>query len=433
MHDQMQVYLQIMRGNMEKSTDIKIDKDNRNTADSETVKLEKKFKSNMNHKYTQISVYCILTVLVIFLMIRLLDNFGGIMGAIGNGLTWLGVLLKPLAYGFAICYILFPISEFLEERLSKLKYYKKKNKQPHGLAVALTFIIAVAVITILLSLVFSAFSSSFQTVNSGSVDRFVKEAVATINSFYKSLLASLANLNISSEQVNTAVQNVGKSIANYILNIGKNLQDGISNVTGFFTTALFSIIFGVYFLLDGKNLMSYWDRVLKAISNRTFYKCFHIAVSDLDTAFSGYIRGQLADALFMMVAVSISLSIVNVKFALIIGVLTGVGNLIPYVGAFVAYISTIIACLIDGDMKKLVIGVIVILIVQAIDGNIVNPKLLSKSISIHPMLVIAALIIGSAIGGIGGMLLSVPIAAFLKINFDRLIAYLLKKRNLQTD
>lgn len=400
---------------------------------SEAAKLEKKFRLNMNHKYTQISMYCVLTVLIIYFMIRLLDNFGGIMGAIGNGLKWLGVLLKPLAYGFAICYILFPISEFLEERLSKLKYYKKKNRQPHGLAVALTFVIAVAGITILLSIVLSAFSSSFQTVNSGSIDRFVKQAVATINSFYKSLLASLANLNISSEQVNKAVQNIGKSIANYILNIGENLQSGISNVTGFFTTSLFSIIFGVYFLLDGKNLMSYWDRVLKAISNAGFYKCFHIAVSDLDTAFSGYIRGQLADALFMMIAVSISLSIVNVKFALIIGVLTGVGNLIPYVGAFVAYISTIIACLIDGDLKKLVIGVIVILIVQAIDGNIVNPKLLSKSISIHPMLVIAALIIGSAIGGIGGMLLAVPIGAFIKTNFDRLIDYLLKKRKLGTE
>ena len=130
----------------------------------------------------------------------------------------------------------------------------------------------------------------------------------------------------------------------------------------------------------------------------------------------------------MMVAVGVSLSIVNVKFAIIIGVLTGVGNLIPYVGAFVAYISTILACLIDGDIKKLIIGVIVIFIVQTIDGNVVNPKLLSKSISIHPLLVIASLIIGSAIGGIGGMLLAVPIGAFLKTNFERFIDYLLRKR-----
>ena len=402
-----------------------------NKPENEAVKLENKFKSNVNHKYTQISMYCVITVLLIYFLIRLFDNFGGIMSGIGIGISWLGVLLKPLAYGFGICYVLFPVAEFIEKKLSELKHFKRKNKHPHGLAVALTFVITIAAISVLMSLTLSTFTSSFQMVDSDSINEFTKLTVSTLNSFYDSLVSALANLSISSEQINTAVQNIGKSIADYFLNIGKNIQGGISNVTGFFTTFLFSLIFGVYFLLDGKNLMAYWDRVLKAISSKKFYKCFHIVIGDLDTSFSGYIRGQLADALFMMVAVSISLSIVHVKFAIIIGVLTGIGNLIPYVGAFVAYISTIIACLIDGDLKKLVIGVIVILIVQAVDGNIVNPKLLSKSISIHPMLVIASLIIGSAIGGIGGMLLSVPIGAFIKINFDRLIGYLMKKRNLE--
>ncbi len=396
--------------------------------ENEAEKIEKKLKSNMNRKYTQISFYCVITVLIIYFSIRFFDNIGGIFSAVGVGITWFGILFKPLAYGFAISYILFPVTEFLEKKLSKIKYYEKKKKKPHGLAVALTFLIAVAIIVALLSLIISTFTSSIQMVSTNSFDEFISSTVTTINNFYTSLIAALAKLNISSDQINSAIQSVGKSVANYFLDIGNNLQGGISNVTGFFTTALFSIIFGVYFLLDGKNLIAYWSRVLRAVSSVKFYKGFKIVVGDLDNSFSGYIRGQLADALFMMVAVGVSLSIVNVKFAIIIGVLTGVGNLIPYVGAFVAYISTILACLIDGDIKKLIIGVIVIFIVQTIDGNVVNPKLLSKSISIHPLLVIASLIIGSAIGGIGGMLLAVPIGAFLKTNFERFIDYLLRKR-----
>ena len=396
--------------------------------ENEAEKIEKKLKSNMNRKYTQISFYCVITVLIIYFSIRFFDNIGGIFSAIGVGIKWFGILFKPLAYGFAISYILFPVTEFLEKKLSKIKYYEKKKKQPHGLAVALTFLIAAAIIVALLSLIISTFTSSIQMVSTNSFDEFIGLTVATINNFYTSLIAALAKLNISSDQINSAIQSVGKSVANYFLDIGNNLQGGISNVTGFFTTALFAIIFGVYFLLDGKNLITYWSRVLRAVSSAKFYKGFKIVVGDLDTSFSGYIRGQLADALFMMVAVGVSLSIVNVKFAIIIGVLTGVGNLIPYVGAFVAYISTILACLIDGDIKKLIIGVIVIFIVQTIDGNVVNPKLLSKSISIHPLLVIASLIIGSAIGGIGGMLLAVPIGAFIKTNFERFIDYLLRKR-----
>ena len=76
------------------------------------------------------------------------------------------------------------------------------------------------------------------------------------------------------------------------------------------------------------------------------------------------------------------------------------------------------------------IGVVIVFVIQTIDGNIVNPKLLSSNIEVHPMLVIIALIIGSSTGGIVGMLAAVPIAALLKIQFERLVDYLMKKRGI---
>ena len=211
------------------------------------------------------------------------------------------------------------------------------------------------------------------------------------------------------------------------------MQNSIYHLKDFFTSALFAIIFGIYFMLDGKSLMRYWNRALKAFSSKRFDRIFHMLVSDADAVFSGYVRGQLIDALFMMVSVSVSLSLVGVKFSVIIGILTGIGNLIPYVGPFVAYISTILVCILNGDWKRLVVALIVLLILQAIDGNVINPKLLSASISIHPMLVIASLIIGSAIGGIIGMLLAVPVGAFLKIQFERLVNYLMKNRHIEEE
>jgi predicted PurR-regulated permease PerM len=99
------------------------------------------------------------------------------------------------------------------------------------------------------------------------------------------------------------------------------------------------------------------------------------------------------------------------------------------VGPFVAYISTISVCILNGDWKKLIIALIVLLVLQTIDGNVINPKLLSANISIHPMLVIASLIIGSAIGGIIGMLLAVPVGALIKIQFERGIDYLMAHRH----
>ena len=132
----------------------------------------------------------------------------------------------------------------------------------------------------------------------------------------------------------------------------------------------------------------------------------------------------------MAISISIALSLAGVRFSVLIGIFTGIGNLIPYVGPIVGYCSTILICLINGDYLRLVIGVVIVFVIQTIDGNIVNPKLLSSNIEVHPMLVIIALIIGSSTGGIVGMLAAVPIAALLKIQFERLVDYLMKKRGI---
>jgi predicted PurR-regulated permease PerM len=130
----------------------------------------------------------------------------------------------------------------------------------------------------------------------------------------------------------------------------------------------------------------------------------------------------------MAVVVSIALLLIDVKFAVIIGLLTGIGNLIPYVGPVVGYGFTAAVCLLSQDYRKLIIAIVVLFIIQTIDGNVINPKFLSHAIKVHPVLVIVSLLIGSAVGGFGGMILAVPLAALLKTWFDRGIASLSEKR-----
>jgi predicted PurR-regulated permease PerM len=130
----------------------------------------------------------------------------------------------------------------------------------------------------------------------------------------------------------------------------------------------------------------------------------------------------------MMAIISLTLSVIGVKFGVIIGILAGIGNLIPYCGPFVAYFSTVLVCVINGQYRELIIAVIALFIVQAIDGNVIAPKLLSHSIQIHPVLVIISLIFGNAIGGLLGMLLAVPVGALIKVLFVRYINHRLEKK-----
>ena len=144
--------------------------------------------------------------------------------------------------------------------------------------------------------------------------------------------------------------------------------------------------------------------------------------ADADRVFSGYIRGQSIDALLVGVLVTIALLIIGVPYAVVIGLLTGFGNLIPYVGPVIGFASLVIICLSEGSLLHLALGAGVLLLVMAIDGNIINPKLLSDNVEIHPVLVIVALIAGGQIGGIVGMLVAVPVAALLKLQFEKLVA-----------
>ena len=132
----------------------------------------------------------------------------------------------------------------------------------------------------------------------------------------------------------------------------------------------------------------------------------------------------------MMILISLVLSITGVKFSLVIGIFAGIGNLIPYFGPIIAYISTTIVCLMNGEMNKLVISIIILIIIQFIDGNFIGPKLLSRSIQIHPLIIIISLIFGSAIGGFLGMLLAVPVGAYIKLVFVKFIDNRTEKKTI---
>ena len=217
-------------------------------------------------------------------------------------------------------------------------------------------------------------------------------------------------------------------IAQFANGLSSSLTGTLGHIGGFLTNLLFTIIFAIYFMLDARGLRRYWNRVLLAFGGRKARRNFHILAGDADTVFSGYIRGQLIDAFIMAILVSCSLTLIGVRYAVIIGILSGIGNLIPYIGPIVAYGSTIIVCLVCQDLKRLLVAIVVLFVIQTVDGNVINPRLLSSNVDVHPMLVIAALIVGGAFGGIVGMLFAVPVAGFFKIQFEKGIDSLVQKR-----
>ena len=111
------------------------------------------------------------------------------------------------------------------------------------------------------------------------------------------------------------------------------------------------------------------------------------------------------------------------------GLLAGLGNLIPYVGGPVGFGSIALVCLPSAAWGKMIAGFVAMGLIMVVDANVINPKLLSDNVEVHPLLVVTALIAGGAIGGIAGMLIAVPTAALIKMQFDRALQKMEESRN----
>lgn len=395
-----------------------------------------KLNKKLNKKYTLISIYVIVTAIIIYILSLIAKNAPIIFQYIMDRLSWLARVTKPIVIAFVFAYIFDPVIEFFERTYEKIKIGRKGKerhlKSPRTLAVLTTIVIIVFVLSGIISLLVFSVTDQIRLANFDDLIILANSYAKSINDFYSSVSEKLSGLDIQSAQISEYVKLVSTNLLNGLKSMATSFVSYISNISSYLTTFIFSVIIGIYFMIDGVMIKKFIHKVGKALLSEKVNKRISQFIQDADQVFSGYIRGQLTDAAVMMILISLTLSVVGVKFGIIIGILAGIGNLIPYLGPFVAYIGTGIVCLINGQYRELLIAVIALFIIQTIDGNIIAPKLLSQSIEIHPVLVIISLIFGNAIGGLLGMLLAVPIGALIKVLFVRYINYRLEKKELDS-
>ena len=380
-----------------------------------------------NEKYQQILLYVLLGAFCILVMLFLLINIGVI---VPKGMSFISTffsLISPFIVGLAIVYLLNPIVNQIEKMLYKslgIIFKKKKDRMSfRGLSVLITYLIVAGCIFLILSVIISSVANEIKLADTDSLKNIALSLLSSGKEFIKGIASKLEQFGIKSANISEYQQKLLDWINSSTTDIATGAFSFVSNVGNAISKFLIAMVLSIYVLIDLDNLKKYWQKAAAALLRNRSYGAVSTFLKDADDCFSGYIKGQFLDACVMAVLVSVGLSIVNVKYSVLIGILTGIGNLIPYVGPIFAYGGTILACVVDGDFKKMLIGLIVVLVIQGLDGNFINPKLLSNSISVNPILVIIALLIGASTGGLMGMLVAVPVAALVKKEFDRFIAW----------
>ncbi len=364
----------------------------------------KTLKERIDPKYFKICLYAGVSVIVTAIILAILYFSGGFWEKLWSIFK---AVLSPIVIGGIISYLITPLVNLIQNRL----FRGKAAGWVRPASVALSFLIVLAVIGLIIFAIVATVNKSIVNIDLDNIKAFIESVQEDFSD-----ITSAAEQKIS--EAGLPMDRIG--------NIVSGFANGVKN---FFTGLLFGVIFAVYFLLDGERISIYWKRAFRLIAGEKAENKLKAFARDADQAFSGYIRGQFLDAFVLGFVSAVVLLIAGVPSAIVIGLLVGIGNLIPYVGPLVGYASLIIICLLEGNIPKLIIGIICLAVLMFLDGNVLNPKLLSNSVKVHPLLVVAALIGGGALGGLLGMIVAVPVAALLKLQFDR---YLAKKEKTKT-
>lgn len=195
----------------------------------------------------------------------------------------------------------------------------------------------------------------------------------------------------------------------------------LGSVVSLVANSAIAVVLSVYFILEKKRLIRYGKWAVRGLGGEKTYRVVRRGILDLDKIMSGYIRGQLLDVAVMIVLISAVLLLCRVPLALVIGIVAGLGNLIPYLGPVIAYGASLLVLAFTGQPGKLFIVVAALFVIQSIDGNYINPRLMSRSMPIPPLVVVLSLLVGNRLAGFLGMVFAVPVGAFLKVELDRII------------
>ena len=390
-----------------------------------------KFRDRLDRKYLKIVAYAVLAVGLSYALILLLGQYQSIGKSLMSGINWVAAILKPVVIGGILAYILNPLVGLTERLITRnvksLSQNPVQKKRRHSLAVILTLLIIVAIVLASLTAVIYAVTKQVQTINADSINTLVNSIVDQARSFEHSFKQWLSKYNFSKNYD----LNFEKNLINWVsskLNSASGLPTLFSNITAGVSTLLFAVMFAVYFLFDAENLRKYWGRMLRTIWSQNANDHLTYVYNDVNKVFSGYFRGAAMDGFTVALLISIGLTVAGMPYGVMIGVMAGIANLIPYMGPIVGYGLTIVSGVISGETKTMIISLVIISVVQVLDGAVINPKLLSQSIEIHPMLVLVAIIAGEKVGGFAGMIIAVPFAALLKIWFERLVELRAKAR-----
>ena len=304
-------------------------------------------------------------------------------------------ILSPLIFSCLFSILLLPVAAFLENKL----------KLPRSAASMISILLLLAVIGIVLYVIGSQMSDL-----ANDWPQFQQQLVKTMDST-QDWIATTFHVN-ANKQLNYVHSATSKVMASGTTVLGATLLS-LSSLMLFF---VFTFIYTFFFLLYRRLIMKFLVSVFLD-ENKSVV---HDIIERVQYMIRKYIIGLLIEAAIVSLVVCVAFWILGIEYAVLLGLITGLFNIIPYVGIFSALvISSLVTFATATVISKVVLVVITLIIVHLIDSNILLPVVVGSKVRINALVTVLGVIIGEMIWGIPGMFLSIPVIAVFKIIFDR--------------
>ena len=389
------------------------------------------FRWDKKYLHWGVTAFCVIACAIVFYMAL---NY---ISALGSAIGKLMSILSPFLWGLVISYLLLPCMKAMGEKAFRplcAKIYKNSEKSngeklARGIAVLVAEIILLVILAALVYLIIPQLYQSLETI--------VRNSNTYINNASLWIEHILQNYPEIEQYAMEVIGKVNTGLMDWIqTTVLPELGSLVANVT----TGVYYVVMAIYNLIIGIIVSIYIlanHETFSANAKRWLYSIFSVETAQkirrglafTNQTFAGFINGKLLDSAIIGLICYIGCALLNMPYALLVSVIVGVTNVIPFFGPFIGAVPSALIILLVDPFKCLVF-VIFIIILQQLDGNVIGPKILGSSIGINGFWVMFSIILGAGLFGFWGMLLGVPVFVVIYTAINEQIDKKLKKSDL---
>ncbi|NMB30819.1 MAG: AI-2E family transporter [Clostridiales bacterium] len=384
-------------------------------------------KIEWNRKYTTIAIYSLIVIGVSILFVFTISKINLFFSILKKILG----ILSPFIMGFVIAYILNPIVKFFEFKCyNKLFKKKAKKKVSRALSLITTYLLAILVFSAIIAFIVpSVIESLF-----GIADN-MPAYINNVQNWATDLVDKNPTLaKLLDDQIDT----ISTYTADFLTEIMPTMKKVLSNATiaiVAFVSGIFDVILGfiisIYILISKEKFIAQSKKILFSIlPSKSCMRIIQI-YRKLNSVLIRSIMGQLLDSLIVGIICFIGMTILKMPYTVLISVIVGSTNIIPFFGPFIGAIPSALLILLV-DPIKMIWFLVFILILQQVDGNYIGPRIQGESTGLSAFWVIFALLVGGGLFGFAGMIIYVPLFSILYMLIRSLVEYRLEQKNLPT-